>query len=83
MVPLVLGLASPGVERDHLAQICACAESDVTGAGDDDRAHAIVGRELGPRVGESAERLGVECVALFGAIDAHDRDVAIAFDHDR
>ena len=82
-IPLVGRLTRAGIELHDAAQVGAGAERDVARAGDDHGTHIIVGRELGPRVGEATERFRVQRVALLGPVDAHQRDVAVTFDHDR
>jgi hypothetical protein len=52
------------------------------GPGHDGDPHAVVGVDHVPGVGQPAQHLGVEGVALAGAVERDGHDVAITLDED-
>src|SRR4029450_10985852 len=77
-VPLVLGLAGAGHEREQQLEVAARGEGLAARAGEHGHAQRGVVAELGPRVGEPAERLGRERVLRVRAVQRDPRD-AVAF----
>ena len=83
------GLIYKGFLKDHYVQKPIIAAVEVgtgrevaIGAGEDGSPDVVVAVDQVPGIGEAAEHLGVEGVALLGAVEGDLEDVPVALDED-